>query len=34
MYHILGVDYAKSYLNEANRPVQVLNVGEPIREIL
>jgi uncharacterized protein (DUF1501 family) len=34
MYRILGVDFAQSYLNEANRPVQVLNVGEPIREIL
>jgi hypothetical protein len=34
MYHILGVDYTQSYLNEANRPVQVLNVGEPIGEIL
>ena len=34
MYHILGVDYGQSYLNEAQRPVQVLNTGEPIREIL
>jgi uncharacterized protein (DUF1501 family) len=34
MYHQLGVDYTKSYLNEANRPVQILNVGEPIKEIL
>lgn len=34
MYQILGVDYTRSYLNEANRPVQVLNIGEPIREIL
>jgi hypothetical protein len=34
MYKLLGVDYAKSYLNEANRPVQILNVGRPIEEIL
>jgi hypothetical protein len=34
MYHLLGVDYTKSYLNEANRPVQILNVGRPIEEIL
>jgi hypothetical protein len=34
MYHILGIDYTKSYLNEANRPVQIVNYGEPIREIL
>jgi hypothetical protein len=34
MYRILGVDFSQSYLNEAQRPVQVLNTGEPIREIL
>jgi uncharacterized protein (DUF1501 family) len=34
MYHLLGVDFSRSYLNEANRPVQVLNVGQPIKEIL
>ncbi len=34
MYHLLGIDYTKSYLNEANRPVQIVNYGEPIREIL
>jgi len=34
MYHLLGVDYTKSYLNEAGRPVQVLNYGKPIEEIL
>lgn len=34
MYHILGIDYTKSYLNEANRPVAIINHGEPIREIL
>jgi hypothetical protein len=34
MYHLLGIDYTKSYMNEANRPVQILNIGQPIREIL
>lgn len=34
IYHILGIDYTKSYQNEANRPVQIINYGEPIREIL
>lgn len=34
MYHLLGIDYTKSYLNEANRPVAIINYGEPIREIL
>jgi hypothetical protein len=34
MYHQLGIDFTKSYLNEANRPVQILNYGQPIQEIL
>ncbi len=34
MYQLLGVDFSKSYLNEAERPVSILNVGQPIREIL
>lgn len=34
MYHLLGIDYTKSYLNEANRPVQIINYGETIQEIL
>ncbi|HZN32822.1 MAG TPA: DUF1501 domain-containing protein, partial [Pirellulaceae bacterium] len=34
MYHLLGIDYTKSYQNEANRPVQIINYGEPIAEIL
>lgn len=34
MYHLQGIDYTKSYLNEANRPVQILNYGQPIHEIL
>jgi hypothetical protein len=34
MYDLLGIDYQKSYLNEANRPVPILNYGKPIHEIL
>lgn len=34
MYHLLGIDYTKSYLNEAQRPVQIVNYGEPIQEVL
>ncbi len=34
MYHLVGVDFTKSYKNEADRPVPILNVGEPIKEIL
>jgi hypothetical protein len=34
LYHQLGIDYRKTYVNEANRPVEILNYGEPISEIL
>lgn len=34
MYHLLGIDFTKSYLNEANRPVPIVNYGQPIDEIL
>ena len=34
MYQLLGIDYTRSYLNEANRPVPIVNYGEPIEEIL
>ena len=34
MYHLLGIDRQKSFTNEANRPVPILNYGEPIHEIL
>jgi Protein of unknown function (DUF1501) len=34
MYRQLGVDQEKSYVNEANRPVQILNLGRPISEII
>jgi hypothetical protein len=34
MYHLLGIDRHKTFTNEANRPVEILNYGEPIHEIL
>ena len=34
MYRVLGVDQNIEYLNEAQRPVKVLNAGEPIRELV
>lgn len=34
MYHQLGIDFTKNYLNEANRPVPIVNYGQPIEEVL
>ena len=34
MYHQLGINRHKSYINDANRPVEILNYGEPIDEII
>ena len=34
MYHLLGVDQTKNYVNDADRPVPILNYGEPIKEII
>ena len=34
IYHQLGIDYHKTYFNEAHRPVEILNYGQPIKEIL
>ncbi len=34
MYHKLGISREKTYINEADRPVEILNVGSPIPEIL
>ena len=34
LYDLLGIDRHKVFVNEANRPVEILNYGEPIREIL
>ena len=34
MYHVLGVDQNREYHNEAQRPLKILNHGEPIRELV
>jgi len=34
MYHVLGIDQNKDFLNEAQRPVKILGTGEPIRELV
>jgi uncharacterized protein (DUF1501 family) len=34
MYHKLGISREKAYNNEADRPVEILNTGTPIPEIL
>ena len=34
MYHVLGIDQNIEYLNEAQRPVKILNTGTPIRELV
>jgi hypothetical protein len=34
MYHQLGINQTKEYMNDAQRPVPVLNYGEPIKEII
>ncbi len=34
MYHVLGVDQNQEYYNEAQRPVKILNTGEPIKELV
>jgi hypothetical protein len=34
MYHVLGIDQNIHYLNEAQRPLKVLNSGTPVRELV
>jgi uncharacterized protein DUF1501 len=34
MYQQLGIDQTKNYVNDADRPVPILNYGDPIREII
>ncbi len=34
IYHRLGIRREKSYVNAAGRPIEILNVGAPIPEIL
>ncbi|MCY2963268.1 MAG: DUF1501 domain-containing protein [Planctomycetota bacterium] len=34
VYHQLGIDYRRTYFNEAQRPVEILNYGKHIAEIV
>jgi uncharacterized protein (DUF1501 family) len=34
MYQVLGIDQNAHYLNEAQRPIKILNSGEPIKELV
>jgi hypothetical protein len=34
MYHVLGIDQSIDYVNEAERPVKILNTGSPISELV
>jgi len=34
MYHVLGIDQNQEFLNEAQRPLKILNSGEPIAELV
>ena len=34
VYHQLGINTHKTFFNEAHRPVEILNYGQPIQEIL
>ncbi len=34
MYHVLGVDYRQVFHDQAQRPLPILNEGEPIKELV
>ena len=34
IYHVLGIDHHQAFLDDAQRPLQILNEGEPIRELV
>ena len=34
MYHVLGIDYSHEFYDEAQRPLPILNEGEPIKELV
>jgi hypothetical protein len=34
MYHVLGIDFKHVFHDQANRPLPILNEGEPIRELV
>ncbi|MBM3876424.1 MAG: DUF1501 domain-containing protein [Verrucomicrobia bacterium] len=34
VYHVMGIDYHQTFLDNAGRPVHMLEKGEPIREVI
>ena len=34
MYHVLGIDYKHAFYDQAQRPLSILNEGEPIKELI
>jgi len=34
MYHVLGIDYKHVFHDQANRPLPILNEGEPIKDLI
>jgi hypothetical protein len=34
MYHVLGIDPKHVFHDQANRPLPILNEGEPIKELV
>ncbi len=34
MYHVLGIDYRHAFFDQAQRPLPILNEGEPIAELV
>ena len=34
MYHTLGINHHHAFYDQANRPLPILNEGEPIRELI
>ena len=34
MYHVLGIDYNHAFHDEAQRPLQILNEGKPIADLI
>jgi hypothetical protein len=34
MYHVLGIDYKHAFYDQAQRPMPILNEGEPIAELI
>jgi hypothetical protein len=34
MYHVLGIDYRHVFYDDGQRPLPVLNEGEPVQELI